>query len=135
MFLRSLTSLLSLSFLVGILTACGQPPGVESTSKQRFSEEALRKKLDHLVLTSQQKQKLEQVSQQFKKDNRALLEQVQTLRTQLRAARAVGDDGTAADIRAQLHVLKPRIKQAQAHLLNQIESILTSEQRQQFAKP
>jgi len=92
------------------------------------------KGLQRLNLTDQQKEKIKSLRDAFKTQYASSIQEIKSLRDQMRDKRQDGDKEGAQAIREQLKTKHETMKPAHEKLHQDIMSVLTQEQRDQLAK-
>jgi len=86
--------------------------------------------LSQLNLSDAQKAQIQQIVEAQK--NTPLASQMQSLRTQMREARQSGDTARVESLREQMAALRPQLEQMHRQTKEQIQAVLTPEQRAQL---
>lgn len=94
--------------------------------------EQLEKLAEKLNLTEQQKTQINTLRENFKKDHEAQLNEMKSLREQMKALKGTGDTEKAAQLREKMKATKQTLNADREKLQQQIAALLTQEQRQQL---
>lgn len=87
---------------------------------------------DQLNLNASQKSQIQQIMETGRAQNAPLMDQFRTLRTQMREARTANDTARIESLKEQMVALRPQLEQARTQTMQQVEAVLTPEQRTQL---
>jgi Spy/CpxP family protein refolding chaperone len=118
-----------LTGMVMLSVAANAQPGRGNKDKERKREEVGRQ----LNLTQDQKERIRASRQEFKRENATALGEIKALREQMKEQMKNKDREGAKSTREQIRAKMLALKPARDAMRQQLEQILTPEQRQQLA--
>ncbi len=135
---KIMSALLSATLLLSATAAFAQQPTQTPPTYEREGRQYGRKgpgkmgALSRLNLSEAQRTQVQQIMASEKERNSALYSQMRELRTEMRAAREADDTAKLDNLRSQMMALRPQLQQARQATKQQVETVLTPEQRDQL---